>query len=373
MNRNTQIGILIVIVVLAVGGWFAYDMYATKTTPVVVNPNGQTPDITTPTNTNNGLKPYTVGETRIFTPNESISEAELQNAEDVKNITTNDKNIVYSVYHLSDKDAKTFNFSPIILKVLFNDTKEMKYFDTQIIDLGEIGQITLVERGIQIRCDSKKIEDDCTYQFRFDSALPPNTFNRNSLTVWKLVSDSSQKKYEKIVADFSNDLTSKGYQNSYTLSSTLFDTGLQYEISFTDYPLYKLFIMSSDYGIYIGEGGPIFFTPNATNFNTDTDGLRAQLIQPAGEYKGGTAPYRGEHISYSEKITKDGVDTFAVFAYCGYAESNYCVQILAEDSEDTGYLIHMDIDDTNKDNPESGVKSVIEAPIVSSILSSIKK
>ncbi len=378
MNRNTQIGILVAVVVLAVGGWFVYDMYITKNSPIVTSPNDQNPDTITPTSTNDASKPYTVGEIRhinqLF-----ISDLDeiLKKALEVKTINDSEKNILYTIYRISKEDVAYIpTTSTIILKTSFirNDQPFIVYFDTQIKDVNRIGSISLEGSNIIITCADATLDKECAYQIQFSQQIPDNFATRDSISVLRLISPSISQKYDNIVKQLSTSLKNIGISNEYK-NVTLhgFDRGIRYEMTFDSKPGYTLFIMSPDFALGMGEGTPTSFTPNEINFDTDIENLRSQLIQSKGEYKNGTAPYLQEHIQYSEKVSKNDLNAFALFTYCGYAESNYCVQILTKSKENTGYLVHIDIEDTYRNNPKTGVQSMINSDVVKGIFSTILK
>lgn len=229
MNRNTQIGILVAIIILAIGGWFVYDMYATKNTPAVTNPNGQTP-VVTPTTTEPG--------------------------------------------------------------------------------------------------------------------------------------DSSD--FSKKISDISAQLTAKGVTNEYKDITEPFDTGKRFVFTFGDQaPDYQLFVMTPDFGLGSGEGGPTWFTPKDIDFATSWQGMIDQLQKPGH--------YREQNIQESKKSEINGVHFYWIFGDFGYVEPNLYVQALANDKNTIGYLLHVDIFDL--DFAGKGMKAIEEVennPFAQKIFSVIK-
>lgn len=230
MNRNTQIGILVVVIILSTGGWFAYDMYyTTKHTSVVTEPNDQTP-VVTPTSTEPG----------------------------------------------------------------------------DVLD------------------------------------------------------------FSKKIADISAQLTGKGVTNEYKDVTEPLDTGKRYLFTFGDQaPDYQLYVMSPDFALGVGEGGPTSFTPRDMDFAAPWYGMVAQLQKPGH--------YREQNIQESKKSEINGVHFYWIFGDFGYAEPDLYVQALANDKDTIGYLLHVNTFDL--DYAGKGMKAIEEVennPFAQKIFSVIK-
>ena len=369
MNRNAQISILIAIVILAAGGWFVYDIYTTKNTPAIVDPNGQTPNNTTPSST------YDIGEIRYFTQLTNVEDIEsiVSRALETKTVTQKGEAISYTVYTLDPADAESLSIGPIIFKVSFTRDNEpvSLYFPSHITEMSRTGEFTATEHGAELQCE--KTVKECTYAIRF--IVPPFKDPRyvDQISVQKLIPDSIENTYKKIVEDFSQSLIKKGIANTYTRASLQgTDTGIRYAVSLVNYPTSKVYVVSSDFAEDAGEGCPTGFTPKDVNFDASEEMLRAQLINPTDtEYLQGVGPYRAKYVVYSTKVSIEGHPTFAVFADCSYASEKYNVHLLTADSQNTGYFISVNADLHDKNTPQAKIQSVIESSLVKTIFSAL--
>ena len=369
MNRNTQIGMLVAIAILAVGGWFAYDMYTTKNAPSVINPNGQTLNNTTPSST------YHVGETRYITPLTDVENIEsiVSRALEAKTVTQHGKPVSYTVYTLKPTDAKSLSVSPIIFKVSFTRNSEpvSLYFPSHIAEINHVDEFIATDRGAELRCE--KTAEECTYAIQF--SIPPFEDPRyvDKISVQKLIPDSIQNRYKKIVEDFSKSLMKKGIANTYAITSLLgTDTGIRYEVSLKNDSISKVYVVSSDFAEGAGEGCPAGFTPKDVDLNASEEVLRAQVINPTdSEYTQGVGPYRAKYVVYSTKASVEGHNVFVIFADCSYASEKNNVHLLATDSQNTGYFISVNTTITDKNTPQAKIQSVIESSLVKTIFSAI--
>lgn len=140
--------------------------------------------------------------------------------------------------------------------------------------------------------------------------------------------------FSKKIVDISAQLTAKGVTNEYKDVTEPFDTGKRYVFTFGDQaPDYQLFVMTPDFGLGSGEGGPTSFTPRDVDFSGPWYSMVEQLQKPGH--------YREQNIQDSKKSEINGVDFYFIFGDFGYVEPDLHVQALANDKDTIGYLLHV--------------------------------
>ncbi len=172
--------------------------------------------------------------------------------------------------------------------------------------------------------------------------------------------------FSKKIADISAQLTAKGVTNEYKEVTESLDTGRRFMFTFGDQaPDYQLYVMSPDFALGVGEGGPTSFTPRDMDFAAPWYGMVDQL-QELGYY-------REQNIQDSKKAEINGVYFYWIFGDFGFVEPDLHVQALANDKDTIGYLLHVntfDLDYTGK-----GMKAIEEVennPFAQKIFSVIK-
>ncbi len=318
-----------------------------------------------------GAEPYDKelyeGEDVDIDSNYQITEDSLTNASQSKSITDTENNTSYTVYTFFNSSADNPHPTSTILKISrihSDNSEEIAYFYLPITDLDMIGEMGFITNGIVINCDSPVNQRECVYNIRFYDWLPTNMVNINKISISKLTPSIIKTKYFSIVKNISQKLRDVGIENMYTEVTDYQDSGVRYKMTFNDNPVYQLFIMSPDFGVGLGEGGPTSFTPNTRDFTGTAEEITNQLVQPGR--------YQERNVQYTTKTVLNGLNTFWTFGDFGYASEEYAVQVLTEDKNETGYLIYISMPNAYKNNPQAGYESVKDSEFVRKILSVIE-
>lgn len=373
---GTFLGIISITVVIFSSKWSVSDFYTItytpRQTPLSPPPIRQSPQnqITESTATSSQLIEeqgnFYEGESRNIDSNYQITEKSLKDASQSKSIIDLEENTSYTLYTFSNDSSDNQHTTSTILKISrihSDNSEEVSYFYLPITDLDVIGEMGFVTNGITINCDPAFDRNSCTYYIIFNDWLPTDMVNIHKISISKLTPNPIKTKYFSLAKNISQKLRDLGIENMYTEIPGWEDTSVRYKMTFIDNPIYQLFIMSPDFAVGLGEGGPTSFTPNTTDFTGTAEEITNQLVQPGR--------YQERNVQYTTKTVLNGLNTFWTFGDFGYASEEYAVQVLTEDKNETGYLIYISMPNAYKNNPQAGYESVKDSEFVRKILSVI--